>query len=98
MSKEEYCPQCPNHCHKSELKCGRGRMYFGLDNNQNDKHIKNEHGFKEPKDELTALLRRCGHYLHHGENIVEEKLYEGLSYEEKQMLKQLLGKMLDSWK
>ena len=35
----EYCTQCPNHCPKNDLHCGRGRAYFA-----------NLEGGKMPKD------------------------------------------------
>lgn len=36
----EYCTQCPNQCPVTDLKCGRGRKYFG----QQSEREKEEHG------------------------------------------------------
>lgn len=30
--KMEYCNQCPRHCPRTSLSCGRGRAYFGVEN------------------------------------------------------------------
>ena len=42
MNNQEFCPQCPNHCAKDEVRCGRGRAYFNLDNNSSHPQIQEQ--------------------------------------------------------
>lgn len=89
MNNQEFCPQCPNHCAKDEVRCGRGRAYFNLDNNSSHPQIQ-EQG-------IVGLLKQCGHILHHNPEI-KDTLCNGLSKEEQQTLEQLLNKMLSKLK
>ena len=68
---ETNCPCCPNHCPADALRCGRGRAHFA----QNGAEPREEHAHHEgiahhghPMQEMDpalALLRQCGHFLHH---------------------------------
>lgn len=91
--KETNCPVCGNHCNKDDLKCGRGKNYFGLNGEDGRRGGDRPHGapFNKDEDPTVTLLRRCGHLLHHGgvENILAP-----LSEEEKKTLGALLNKCL----
>ncbi|MGN0960608.1 MAG: hypothetical protein ACI4PF_00245 [Christensenellales bacterium] len=91
MNKEN-CPVCHNHCPKDELKCGRGKMYFEGKLNPEMSSENQEHKFNHtPQNELTQLIRQCGHFLHHGGD--EQDLFNTLSDEEKSTLLALLKKV-----
>lgn len=82
---EEYCPLCPNHCHKDNLSCGRGREYFiSKDENNEPKTL---------KDQVIADLRKCGHLLHHIKDLDTNNLLSDLSEEELNILHELLSKI-----
>ena len=54
-------------------------------------------------DDLYALLRACGHHLHHnfqGQRSMEEEnaLFNVLDESEKEKLQELLKKLVNSWK
>lgn len=85
---QEYCPQCPNHCHKSQLRCGRGRSYFGLEGDGQHE--------RKTLTGVAGLLRQCGHLLHHNEELTNEVLCEGLTQEEQKTLEGLLNKILSN--
>lgn len=96
--EKQNCPQCPNHCPANALRCGRGRAWLKQ---------REEDGSGE-SEELYGLMRRCGHYLHHSAgqghgreqkqgNHEKDRLFDALNEEEKDCLKDLLKKLLDSW-
>lgn len=93
---QEYCPQCLNHCHKSELRCGKGRAYFGQLQTNSKEH--NGHNFSSNISEeqsIIFLLRQCGHFLHHNANSIDnDKLCQVLSADEQRTLEDLLKKLL----
>ena len=101
---ETNCPCCPNHCPADALRCGRGRAHFA----QNDAEPREEHAHHEgvahhgqPMQEMDpalALLRQCGHFLHHmGPGSDPARLMSVLTAEERATLQSLLQKCLDSW-
>ena len=66
----EYCTQCENHCPENELRCGRGRRYFGIEDST-DTAGRHEHdgegrerGFRHEHDSED---REHGHRHEHGE-------------------------------
>jgi len=77
----ENCPCCPNNCHKDDLRCGRGHNYFSSANSSDSKTL---------EDEVIADLRKCGHMLHHN----DELQIHNVSEEELQTLHELLSKIL----
>ena len=94
--QEQFCPGCSNRCPVDALSCGKGRAYFGIDNNDGGKRFgKGGHGFKESSDEIVNLLRKCGHTLHHAHGEEEVKL-DCLSESERNELKKLLIKCLQN--
>ncbi len=87
---ENFCPKCDNHCPKDQLKCHRGRVYFGMA--REEKNIDDL-----PLDEaVILLLRKCGHYLHHNVGAdrgeAAQELLAALSKPEKETLLSLLKK------
>ncbi|MGM9971427.1 MAG: hypothetical protein ACI35W_03390 [Anaeroplasmataceae bacterium] len=94
--QEEKCPQCPKHCSKNELSCGRGRAYFGveggIENRPSHFNMTEDHG-------VMPLLRQCGHMLHHSSgDINNDILCKGLTEEEKRKLEDLLKRVLNNLK
>lgn len=55
-----YCSQCPNHCPKTALKCGRGRSYFAQMLGQMPEENR-EHGQEEQNHNKWEE-----HGMHHG--------------------------------
>ena len=104
---EKNCPFCDRHCPADQLHCNRGREHFGLPLEEerggyghgdhghggHGEHGRGGHGRPE-EDGLITLLRRCGHYLHHGAG---EADLSALTREERGELARLLQKCLDSW-
>lgn len=94
MSKEmknsqmKICPQCDNHCPADALQCGKGRRFFGM---EEENHSRRE------SDSLTSLLQRCGHFVHHTDE-EEEILFRVLTEEEKKVLQELLEKLDIGWR
>ena len=83
---EEYCPCCPNRCSKDELRCGRGREHFDMQNDYND----------EPQTiqkQIIFDLRKCGHLLHHNRDINAEDLLSAFTEKELNTLHELLSKI-----
>ena len=101
---EKNCPCCDRRCPAEQLHCNRGREHFGLPLEEergghghggHGEHGHSEHGHGRPnEDPLIMLLRRCGHYLHHGAG---EADLSALTREERAELARLLQKCLDSW-
>lgn len=94
MSKEmnnsqmKICPQCDNHCPADALQCGKGRRFFG---SEEEERSHRESG------SLASLLHRCGRFVHHSAE--EEKLlFQALTEEEKAVLQELLGKLETGWR
>lgn len=101
---ETNCPCCPNHCPADALRCGRGRAHFA----QNGAETREEHAHHEggahhgqpmgEMDPALALLRQCGHFLHHmGPGSDPARLMSALTDEERATLRALLEKCLTSW-
>ena len=90
-NNQEFCPQCPNHCNKDELRCSRGKAFFGL---QEENAPRN----KQHLIGIAALLKQCGHTMHHNPSIDNDKICASLSKEEQQTLEQLLNKILTNLK
>lgn len=84
---EKNCPCCDKHCPVEKLSCGQGRRHFGMEKEE------------RPQERMIALLRRCGHFLHHnmGPGADAAPLTEALSAEERAMLEGLLEKCLKHW-
>lgn len=85
--EEKFCPCCGRKCPSDALRCHRGREYFGVEGN----------GDREEGDEVVALLRECGHTLHHAHGHGEVRI-GGLTQEERAELVALLKKCLVSLK
>lgn len=83
--KEEYCPICPNHCSKENLRCGKGKEHFGVDNYS----IKAQ----TIEEEVITDLRKCGHLLHHNKELNINELLSVFSKEELNQLHNLLPKI-----
>lgn len=90
MKTENFCPQCPNHCSKDALMCGRGQAYFGGEQTQSSRHMP-----RKEDDSIIGLLRQCGHILHHG---TQSPDIDKLTPQEQQSLRQLLIKLMENWK
>lgn len=94
MSKEmkdsqmKICPQCDNDCPADALRCGKGRGFFGVE--------EENHSHKESGG-LAGLLQRCGRFAHHTDE-EEEILFQALTEEEKAVLRALLGKLDAGWR
>lgn len=81
----ENCPNCPNHCPKDNLGCGRGRAYFNLE----------EKEIQEPKtlnEQVIADIRKCGHILHHNRDINVDETLSSFTEEELKEMHELLSK------
>lgn len=90
-SDERNCPQCGSHCPADDLQCGRGRRYFGLE--------EEKHGGDAPDGSLAGLLLRCGRFVHHGgRGMEEQELFQALTQEERAALRGLLEKLSDGWR
>ena len=84
---EKNCPCCDKHCPVEKLSCGEGRRHFGKEMED------------RPQERMIALLRKCGHFLHHsmGPGADAAPLTEALSAEERATLENLLEKCLKHW-
>lgn len=88
---QDVCPNCPNHCTKDSLRCGRGRSYFGLDeHNEFSKEVKEPSSLGEY---VISDIRKCGHFLHHNRDFSVDSLLENLNEEELTQLHELLSKI-----
>lgn len=89
---ENNCPCCKNHCPQDDLRCPRGREYFGI-RNESDRHPEN------PEEKTIVLLRKCGHFLHHnaGHDSNPARLLQALTEDERTTLESLLEKCLNNW-
>lgn len=87
-SQMKICLQCDNHCPADALKCGKGRRFFGV---EEENHSHRESG------SLASLLQRCGRLVHHTD-VEEELLFQALTAEEKAALQTLLGKLDTGWR
>ncbi len=97
-----YCTQCGNQCPKDELRCPRGREYFGIiEGRGGPEHHRQRKEAATADEKVILLLRKCGHYLHHnaghGQDADCAVLLAALSAAEKETLTDLLGKCLQSW-
>ena len=108
MEEKKYCNQCENHCPIDDLKCGKGRRAFGLEQGENGNGQNHEHGHghghehghgahchHKKMEGVLGLLQSCGYALHHGE--IGEDGLNCLSKEEKEQLEKLLTKLLSNW-
>lgn len=99
------CPCCGNHCPAEALQCGKGRNYFEASPEEREhfhagrRHHEREEADKTMEGRVIALLRRCGHHLHHnaGRGADSAQLLSFLSEEEKESLAALLEKCVKSW-
>ena len=95
---EQRCPQCENQCPVSDLGCGRGRRYFGVNDEGNDRpEGRHEHHGShrgEPVEGAIGLLRQCGHMLHHG----GAATLDALTAQEQAALEALLQKLVADWR
>ena len=105
---EKNCPCCERHCPENDLGCRRGREHFGGEGNSRGAHGAREshgphgsHGPREsrPEEKALALLRKCGHFLHHSGDTAGNpaQLLSVLTEEERTRLETLLEKCLNSW-
>ena len=90
-NNKEYCIGCPNHCHKDKLMCGKGRAYFNVA--ESEQHHRQ---YREQPSGIVALLRECGHILHHNHDINNDKLCANLTSQEQKNLEELLNKILSN--
>lgn len=77
----KFCDRCENHCPADALKCGKGRRHFGL---------KEPGGDSSP---VTMLLRKCGHALHHGNELPLAVLTEAEQAQLQTLLEKLTAHM-----
>ncbi len=49
------------------------------------------------KEKVLSLLRKCGHYLHHSNNLNVNQLFSALSKQQLQQLSGLLKITYDNW-
>lgn len=91
MEGNKYCHQCDNHCSINNLRCYRGRAFFGIqeDDMQKGHHDRDFSG-------TLGLLKKCGHTLHHNPSIDNETICKNLTSEEQRMLEKLLNKILEN--
>lgn len=102
---EKVCLRCHNHCSVDQLHCSKGKEDFGLPTDKNARHNNGEKPLDEKDmtlDEIVlALMRQCGHFLHHNiehkENIDTLKL-DFYTEQEKRELIQLLKICLNKWR
>lgn len=62
----EYCTQCENHCPENELRCGRGRRYFGVEDSA-ETAGRHEHDGEGRRHEHGEEGREHGRRHEHGE-------------------------------
>lgn len=107
---DRHCPTDQLHCNRGrehfglpleEERGGRGHGEHGHGEHGHGGHGERGHGEhgrgghgRPEEDGLITLLRRCGHYLHHGTG---EADLSALTREERAELERLLQKCLDSW-
>lgn len=109
---EANCPQCPKHCSRDALNCGRGRAYFGIETSE-DTHEEGRgghggHGSRfaeleklEPEQmTLAQLLIRCGFIA--GKKLSHQgegaDIISGLTDEDRENVQESLVKLLKAWK
>ena len=65
----EHCTQCPNQCPVTDLKCGRGRKYFGQQSEGEKEDHRHEHGaeYRERHDHEHGEEHRHEHGHERGE-------------------------------
>jgi hypothetical protein len=102
---ENICPCCPNHCSKEKLKCPKGENYFAGGEHSELHHGRHNRFCGEQAistlstdDAVVALIRECGHFLHHSRGENADILTANLTSEEKEQLKALLSKCADNLK
>lgn len=67
------CPRCGNHCPVSALKCGKGRKYFGVENevsvdrreHKHDCEHKHEHECRQDHEHKHKHEHKHGHKHDH---------------------------------
>lgn len=82
------CPCCGNHCPADQLRCRRGVAYFNGEGERRAPEM--------PSDEIILMLRKCGHFLHHG-GAEAPRAVKSLTQEERETLLALLGKCYREW-
>ncbi|MGN0535249.1 MAG: hypothetical protein ACI4IR_04520 [Eubacterium sp.] len=105
----EFCNQCPNKCPKNNLKCGRGQAYFNGENYEKSSESRHHRGIRKSfhnhksDNELVKLLTTCGMIANHRSekmlehNIDESVMFEVLTDNEQEILKNLLTKLNNKW-
>lgn len=101
----DLCPCCGRNCPRENLHCPRGKEYFGIETDtMSEERGGHHHGHADADmtidDKVIALLRKCGHYLHHNkgkDNFDSEQSLSFLSNDEKHELITLLKKCLQHW-
>lgn len=87
--KQDICPNCPNHCSKDNLGCGRGRAYFS----DLEGESKNTNEVKSMSEQVIMDIRRIGHALHHNRDLDISSITSNLTDEELTRLHELLSKI-----
>ena len=108
-SQTQTCPQCENHCPVDALRCGKGRKYFGVTDDAQERGHSREHdhgcGHSHEHDHgcghrqlggLPGLLHQCGRFVRHA-GLEEDELFQALTSEEKASLQALLEKLSADW-
>lgn len=92
------CNICPNACLKDDLKCGRGRVLFGM---EKDKKPRVECNSNHP---MVKKLAKCGRIVEHKSEkmlqhgVDEQRMFDALSEDEQKQLLLLLDKLEEKWK
>lgn len=84
---EEKCPCCPNNCSKDSLRYRRGEEHFS--------DGKKDESPKTIEEQVIMDIRKCGHTLHHRENINSQEVLSNFQIEELEKLHELLTKLYD---
>lgn len=95
-NSQEYCTQCPNHCHRDSLRCSRGRAYFSIEEGTHQGKL--EYVSQKKLTGIAAQFKKIGHMMHHNPDIDNERLCEYLTEQEQQNLEKLLSKILQNTK
>jgi len=93
------CPNCRQHCPKSDLQCSRGIEYFGqkTESQKRKSQHRDIRNIDSIKDETIILIMQCGHALHHRlrESEISKDFLFFLSQDEKSELTRLLKKCIE---
>jgi hypothetical protein len=96
-NSENFCPCCGRHCSVENLHCPRGKAHFGIETDGEQSSHHHISGNMTNDEKVIALMRGCGHFLHHNMHGNTDNLLSALSENEKTELISILEKCLTSW-